>query len=360
MSREKLDARFFWIWLLVYIVVCLCMANVAHCQQTEFSHVKKNGVEYLVPNWPLLLPNAGGCSPSPDNNLDVLFDDHGACGVDDLFFYDPGGNSLTVGDDSAGKYVSIQPKDSLVPGIVLEDKTTGLITRTQLFDDGTFDFHHTFGTLSHEFENRADRTSDGEATFFSSNSSGPARGVAITAHGTTQGIGFDLNVAATNSNGFLEGGDMTSEAGELDFLKLTKTSGSTSGVEIFIDASTTNQPRPESYIFKAAPNGNATKSVAFLSMDSGAAVPNGVFGFFQRTTVSGEKNHFDSTTEFANGAQVVSTTFASLPTCNAGARGTLAWITDSNTNVWGANAAAGGANSVGVSCNGTAWTVFAK
>jgi hypothetical protein len=53
-------------------------------------------------------------------------------------------------------------------------------------------------------------------------------------------------------------------------------------------------------------------------------------------------------------------TFATLPVCNATFAGKIAYITDSNTIVWGATAAAGGANKVGVSCNGTVWTVFSK
>jgi hypothetical protein len=52
--------------------------------------------------------------------------------------------------------------------------------------------------------------------------------------------------------------------------------------------------------------------------------------------------------------------FATLPACSVTIKGRMAYITDSNTNVWGATAAAGGANNVGVSCNGTVWTVFSK
>ncbi len=51
-------------------------------------------------------------------------------------------------------------------------------------------------------------------------------------------------------------------------------------------------------------------------------------------------------------------TFATLPA--APAAGTICYITDCNTNVWGANAAGGGTNKVLVWWNGTNWTVFAK
>jgi hypothetical protein len=50
-------------------------------------------------------------------------------------------------------------------------------------------------------------------------------------------------------------------------------------------------------------------------------------------------------------------TFATLPT---GVAGAVAYITDSNTAVWGATAASGGANKVLVWYNGTNWTVAGK
>jgi hypothetical protein len=50
-------------------------------------------------------------------------------------------------------------------------------------------------------------------------------------------------------------------------------------------------------------------------------------------------------------------TFATLPTCNAAAVGARAFITDSNTAVFLASAAGGGANKVPVVCNNTAWVV---
>lgn len=54
------------------------------------------------------------------------------------------------------------------------------------------------------------------------------------------------------------------------------------------------------------------------------------------------------------------TTFASLPACAAGTKGTYATITDSNTTMWGANVAGGGANNVSVFCNGSNWTLIGK
>lgn len=53
-------------------------------------------------------------------------------------------------------------------------------------------------------------------------------------------------------------------------------------------------------------------------------------------------------------------TFAALPACNAGSEGTVAAINDSNSVVWGANAAGSSTNHVLVYCNAAAWTVAAK
>lgn len=48
---------------------------------------------------------------------------------------------------------------------------------------------------------------------------------------------------------------------------------------------------------------------------------------------------------------------ASLPTCNAARKGARYFVTDSNTVVFHATIAAGGANNVGVTCDGTNWYV---
>lgn len=63
---------------------------------------------------------------------------------------------------------------------------------------------------------------------------------------------------------------------------------------------------------------------------------------------------------FPQSVGTVANTFASLPTCVAGLEGQMRAVTDSNTNVWGASVASGGANHVLAYCNGTAWTVAAK
>lgn len=64
---------------------------------------------------------------------------------------------------------------------------------------------------------------------------------------------------------------------------------------------------------------------------------------------------------YKKGEVVVNTrAFASLTTCNSLTIGAMASISDSNTVVWGANIAAGGANQVLGYCNGTNWTVMAK
>lgn len=52
-----------------------------------------------------------------------------------------------------------------------------------------------------------------------------------------------------------------------------------------------------------------------------------------------------------------STTVASLPTCNAGAAGTMYMVTNALVPVALATVAGGGAVTVGVTCSGTAWIV---
>lgn len=52
--------------------------------------------------------------------------------------------------------------------------------------------------------------------------------------------------------------------------------------------------------------------------------------------------------------------FASLTACSSTLEGSLAAITDSTTNVWGATITGSGANHVQGYCNGTNWTVAAK
>lgn len=59
-----------------------------------------------------------------------------------------------------------------------------------------------------------------------------------------------------------------------------------------------------------------------------------------------------------NQVQLTPVTFAGLPSTPTA--GTILAITDSNTAVWGAAAAGGGANTVLVWWNGASWTVFAK
>ncbi len=58
--------------------------------------------------------------------------------------------------------------------------------------------------------------------------------------------------------------------------------------------------------------------------------------------------------------RLVPVAYATLPTCNSVTQGSYASVTDSNTATWGAAVANGGANLVGVFCNGSAWTVSSK
>ena len=53
-------------------------------------------------------------------------------------------------------------------------------------------------------------------------------------------------------------------------------------------------------------------------------------------------------------------TFATTTACAAGLEGGITVVTDSNTAIWGATIAGGGANRVLAYCNGTNWTVAGK
>lgn len=53
-------------------------------------------------------------------------------------------------------------------------------------------------------------------------------------------------------------------------------------------------------------------------------------------------------------------TYSALTTCNGGAAGTVAYITDSTTNTWGATIAGTGSNKVLGFCDGSNWTVAGK
>ena len=71
--------------------------------------------------------------------------------------------------------------------------------------------------------------------------------------------------------------------------------------------------------------------------------------------VSGGPTYMDGTLNLhAVGA------YSALPTCNAGAEGSMKPVNDSNTAVWGATVAAGGSNHILAYCDGTSWTVMAK
>lgn len=61
-----------------------------------------------------------------------------------------------------------------------------------------------------------------------------------------------------------------------------------------------------------------------------------------------------------NSIQVATNLFSALPTCNGGNEGTLAPVTDSTTNTWGATITGSGADHVLAYCDSSAWTVAAK
>jgi hypothetical protein len=63
----------------------------------------------------------------------------------------------------------------------------------------------------------------------------------------------------------------------------------------------------------------------------------------------------------ANGyVQTGTTTVASLPACNAGRKGARYFVTDSNATTFHTTVAGGGANNVGVTCDGTNWYISAN
>ena len=57
----------------------------------------------------------------------------------------------------------------------------------------------------------------------------------------------------------------------------------------------------------------------------------------------------------AKGIQTGTTTVAGLPTCNAGTKGQRYFVTDANATTFHTTAAGGGANNMGVTCDGTNW-----
>lgn len=71
-------------------------------------------------------------------------------------------------------------------------------------------------------------------------------------------------------------------------------------------------------------------------------------------------NTFTGLNTFNLGVLLKPTLTASLPACDAGARGRLTVVTDSNTATWGATIGSGGSNTVLAFCNGTNWTVAGK
>lgn len=71
----------------------------------------------------------------------------------------------------------------------------------------------------------------------------------------------------------------------------------------------------------------------------------------------------DGSAAFGGPVQVSARTFATLPTCNAGAAGYMAYITDSSAAITAWNqavTAGGGANKAFISCNGSGWFAFNK
>lgn len=63
---------------------------------------------------------------------------------------------------------------------------------------------------------------------------------------------------------------------------------------------------------------------------------------------------------FKGGARMLPVAFAALPAASSAYEGTLQAVNNSNTAVWGAVIAGGGANHVLAFCNGSAWTVAGK
>jgi hypothetical protein len=102
---------------------------------------------------------------------------------------------------------------------------------------------------------------------------------------------------------------------------------------------------------------NNSQTVASTQIASGNVAANAIAGGgVVNTDVEYNPLKFD----FKGNVQTDARAFASLSTCATALRGAYMTVTDSNTAVWGANIAGGGANSVLAFCNGTAWTVAGK
>lgn len=118
------------------------------------------------------------------------------------------------------------------------------------------------------------------------------------------------------------------------------------------------------YAIAGAESGITVDQLAGLWVDapflSGASATN-LYGILVEDQSGGTNNFAIKTgagkVQFGDVLKITPVAFSSLPTCNAGAEGTIRPITDSSSAVFNATITGGGANHVIAYCNGTNWTV---
>jgi len=108
----------------------------------------------------------------------------------------------------------------------------------------------------------------------------------------------------------------------------------------------TNSAQGSEIYFFTTPAGGTSTALAMVAFDSGGV---GVGGAVADPGI----NNFAA----VGFVKVGVTTVGALPTCSASLRGARYFVTDANSATFHATAAAGGANNVGVTCDGTNWYI---
>lgn len=137
----------------------------------------------------------------------------------------------------------------------------------------------------------------------------------------------------------------------LDFANVTADPGPSAAASLLIDRQYLGTSQ-----FKVTRGGSGTFAGGINALGGNIQVPGGQFLVFAGKSLIGST--VDGVVQFqtsaGTGAQL---TVATLPTATAGAKGSRAMVTDSNTTTFNAVVAGGGANVVPVFCTGTSWNV---